>query len=70
MKVKPGTRLFPCLRVIPMGWSHALWICQKAHEFIIDSLPVINPEQRMVDRRPVPKLQDYVHTQYVDPGFA
>ncbi len=64
--VKPSMIIYPQLKVVPMGWSHALWICQVAHQFIVDRNPVVNPRLRCVDREPVPDLQDYIHTQYVD----
>lgn len=64
--VKPSTMVYPQLRVVPMGWSHALWICQVAHQFIVDRNPAVCPKLRCVDREPVPDLHDYIHTQYVD----
>eukprot|EP00435_Cladocopium_sp_Y103_P066614 s689_g28.t2 len=65
-KVKGHEMVYPCLAVIPMGWSLALWICQAAHEHVVDVHPAVDPKLRYVDRRPVPDLKDYVHTQYVD----
>lgn len=65
-EVKANQMVFPCLKVVPMGWTLALWICQSAHEHVVDMQPAIDPQLRYVDRRPVPELKDYVHTQYVD----
>ena len=64
--VKPGQLVFPCLAVVPMGWTLALWICQSAHEHVVDSHPAVDASLRCVDRRPLPEVLDYVHTQYVD----
>eukprot|EP00435_Cladocopium_sp_Y103_P060578 s48_g22.t1 len=65
-KLKPGDKVFPALKVVPMGWTLALWICQSAHEHVVDAHPAIDPALRCVDRRPVPEVVDYdVHTQYV-----
>ena len=63
----PGhQKVFPCLKVVPMGWTHALWICQMAHQFVVDMNPYVDPTLRCVDHRPVPLMRDYIHTQYVD----
>ncbi|CAK0855314.1 unnamed protein product [Prorocentrum cordatum] len=35
VRVSPGTSVYPRLRVLPMGWSHALWVCQTLHRRII-----------------------------------
>lgn len=66
LEVRANQMVFPCLKVVPMGWTLALWICQSAHEHVVDEQPGIDPQLRYVDRRPVPELKDYVHTQYVD----
>ena len=58
--------IYPCLKVVPMGWTHALWVCQMAHQFVVDSNPRIDSTLRAVDRRPLPHLKEYLHTQYVD----
>lgn len=64
--VGPHDVVYPCLRVVPMGWTHALWLCQAAHEHVVDCNPYLDPELRCVDRRPVPEMRNYIHTQYVD----
>ena len=48
---------FPMLRVVPMGWSWAMWIAQRVHQFqclVASGLP---PSRIMTDRRPVPSLE-------------
>ena len=66
VKLKQGSWVYPCLKVTPMGWSHALWVCQTAHVHIVDKSPWVDARLRCVDRRRVPDVGDYVHTQYVD----
>ena len=68
--VRPGDMVHPVLRVVPMGWSHALWVCQRCHEMIIDGVPRIVQGQRIVDRQPVAGIELFVHTEYVDNFIA
>ena len=58
--------IFPCVRVVPMGWAHALWVCQKCHELVTDSLRHVPPQLRFTDMRPVPDMSPFLHTEYVD----
>eukprot|EP00438_Fugacium_kawagutii_P035174 Skav225825 [mRNA] locus=scaffold2516:14315:17246:- [translate_table: standard] len=51
--IDPKQMLFPCFRAIPMGWSHALWICQQCHEVVTDSLKHIPSSLRFSDMRPL-----------------
>ena len=51
--VNPNDLIYPVLKVVPMGWTHALWVCQKCHEMIIDGIPQIVQGPRIVDRQPV-----------------
>ena len=47
---------FPMLRVVPMGWSWAMWIAQRVHQhqcLLASGLP---SDRIMTDRRPVPSL--------------
>ena len=39
--------VFPCLRVVPMGWSHALWICQSFHETLSSEVDGISLDRRL-----------------------
>ena len=41
-----GTTIFPCCKTLPMGWSHAVYLGQTAHEWILDS----HTSLRRVDR--------------------
>ncbi|CAK0858210.1 unnamed protein product, partial [Prorocentrum cordatum] len=68
----PGSRarqrLWPRLAVLPMGWSHALAVCQRVSEAAADraGLPVLS---RIADRRNGPSLGAGAHLVCVD-NFA
>ena len=64
--VGASTLVYPVLRVVPMGWTHALWICQYAHEAVVNANPYVDSRLRVVDKKEVPKLKTYLHTEYVD----
>ena len=65
--VDPDSIIVPRLRVLPMGWSWSLWICQMVHEQM-----GIESEQsdvdKIVDQSPPPPLQSHniLHAKYVD----
>lgn len=42
-KVSRGQIIYPVLKVCPMGWSLALWLCQAAHQYVVDQCPGIHP---------------------------
>ena len=65
-KINETSKIYPCLKVVPMGWTHALWLCQAAHEHIVNLCPRVDSRLRCRDKRPVPEVKDYIHTQYVD----
>lgn len=50
--VRPSDMIYPVLRVVPMGWTHALWVCQRCHEMVIDGIPRMVQGQRVCDRKP------------------
>ena len=62
--------VFPVFRVVPMGWTHALWICQQCHEKVVDSISTIPPALRFHDGAPIPAPRPFLHTQYVDNYIA
>ena len=37
-RLQPSSTLFPRLRVLPMGWAHALWFCQTVHQSIVGDI--------------------------------
>ena len=59
--------IYPQMNVCPMGWSHALYVCQTAFETIVKEtlpgVPLIN------DNTPSPSLEHGACTVYVD-NFA
>ena len=64
--VSPSQLVFPVFRVVPMGFTHALWICQQCHLEVVDSIKEIPSTLRFVDGRPVPQPHAFIHTEYVD----
>lgn len=59
-----NTRWWPRLAVVPMGWSHALFICQKLHERLVVQSGISDMD-RLQDRRPI-QQSECLHLQYVD----
>ena len=64
--VGASTMIRPCLAVLPMGWTQALWACQLLHDEVVTRDVNIVEEQRFVDGKPCPELKPVVHTSYVD----
>ncbi|CAK0903346.1 unnamed protein product [Prorocentrum cordatum] len=62
-------KVYPRLAVIPMGWSWALWMCQKIHERIVEA-DGSDPKFRITDKTCPPDLSQPCHTQYVDNYIA
>eukprot|EP00435_Cladocopium_sp_Y103_P028683 s382_g7.t1 len=63
----PGKQLvYPVFKVVPMGWAQALWLCQRCHEMVVDSIGSIPSSLRFVDGCPIPAVKPFIHTQYVD----
>lgn len=60
----PDEWLYPVVRVVPMGWSWALWWCQRVHEKIAERAGLTEAE-RLRDRHPV-SSDRFWHIQYVD----
>ena len=58
--------VFPVFRVIPMGFTHALWVCQQCHLEVVNSLKAIPESLRFVDGKPIPQMNPFIHTEYVD----
>ena len=61
---KRGRRVFPRLKVLPMGWSHALFWCQAIHQRIVQEAGA-SPETCLEDKSVVPNGQ-CMHIEYVD----
>ena len=56
--------VFPRIAVLPMGWSWALYCCQKIHEHIVERAGLLEAE-RLQDFTPPPS-GSFFHIQYVD----
>ena len=70
--VSSSTRVYPQLAVVPMGWTHALAICQRIHEHIADQAG-LHPHLRSRDTSPFVSTQAHDslprHVECVD-NFA
>ncbi|CAK0903327.1 unnamed protein product [Prorocentrum cordatum] len=66
----PGSRVWPVLAVLPMGWSHALYWCQTIHRGIVSSIPALLDVPFMSDKSVAPPVQPLAMTIYVDNFLA
>ena len=48
---------FPCLRVVPMGWSWAMWLAQRIHQEQCLVASGLGMDRLLTDRRPAPSLE-------------
>ncbi|CAK0804389.1 unnamed protein product, partial [Prorocentrum cordatum] len=64
--LQPGSRIWPVLAVLPMGWSHALYWCQTIHRSIVSSIPELSDVPFVSDKSVVPGAQPLAMTIYVD----
>ncbi|CAK0883778.1 unnamed protein product, partial [Prorocentrum cordatum] len=64
--LQPGSRVWPVLAVLPMGWSHALYWCQTIHRSIVSSIPELSDVPFIADKSVVPGLQPLAMNIYVD----
>ena len=62
--VRSTALLYPRLKVLPMGWSHALWWCQTIHQRIVFGAGA-SASTCLEDRAAVPPPQ-CMHLEYVD----
>ena len=72
LAVDGNTYVYPHIRVVPMGFSHALYLCQRVHESAIDRVDSLQPLRRLRDGAAVPPglEAELVHGQYVDNFFS
>ncbi|CAK0857017.1 unnamed protein product [Prorocentrum cordatum] len=66
----PGSRAWPVLAVLPMGWSHALYWCQTIHRGIVSSIPALLDVPFISDKSVAPPVQPLAMTIYVDNFLA
>ena len=50
--------IFPHLVAVPIGWSWAMWLSQRAHQQIALTASGLNVDRLLVDGRPCPRLDD------------
>ena len=62
--VSPSRLVWPRLKALPMGWSHALCFCQMIHQRIVQGVGA-GMQTRLEDRTAVPS-GDCMHLEYVD----
>ena len=62
--VSPGQWVHPRVAVIPMGWSHAMWWCQRLSEKLVEDSGLTKKE-RLRDFDPAPP-GNFWHVEYVD----
>ena len=60
-----GSCVHPRLRVVPMGWSWALWWCQFLHQRLVAEVGY-SDAIRLRDRAPPVPLAASPHSEYVD----
>lgn len=62
--VTPGQKIYPRLKVLPMGWSHALWWCQVIHQRIVSTIGATSLNC-LEDKAAAPSSR-CCHLEYVD----
>jgi len=60
-----NTLIYPCCRTLPMGWSHAVFVAQSAHEHLLNSLPGFAVQDRITTIADI-KTDRVRHAVYVD----
>lgn len=63
--VSPSQVIYPRMAALPMGWSHAVYWCQKVHRSPIEK-SFFCPTQFMQDQKRIPDLAKGVYTVYLD----
>lgn len=48
-KYGPETRIFPCCTTLPMGWSHSVFLAQRAHEHLANTRTPLRPSDRITE---------------------
>ena len=58
--------IYPLLRVVPMGWTLALQVCQELHETVAERVAAVRPDNRFYEKWLIPRMRPLIHTEYVD----
>jgi hypothetical protein len=69
-----GTMIYPCLRVLAMGWSHSVRVAQSAHTNLLDTRTtsctardrIVNGGDLRLETLEQPKGERVVHAVYID----
>ena len=61
-----GEVVYPCFRVVPRGWSHALNVCQEVFSGIVTRALDLPVSTFLSDTREPPPLDQGVVAVYVD----
>ena len=64
--ISKDTLIYPRLRVVPMGWSHAVNACQTVVSSIILRVPELSEDDFVSDAKPLPSLDKFGVICYVD----
>ena len=64
--VDPSAKIDPRLRVIPMGWSHALDLAQTIFSGGVADALSMKPRDLVVDGRKPPSISEGIPLVYVD----
>jgi hypothetical protein len=51
-------RVYPALKVMPMGWSWAMWVAQRIHCHVALTASGLSESRLILDHSPVPDLSD------------
>lgn len=57
--------VWPCITVLAMGWSHSVYITQLIHEYILDSIPSLQSQDRITHSNDF-ALNRTRHMVYID----
>jgi hypothetical protein len=58
-------RIFPCLAVLAMGWSHSVFATQRVHEHLLNSLERFKPADRITRDNDL-RVDRVRHAVYID----
>ena len=65
VRVRASERFHPCLLATPMGFTHALWVCQSVMEGVSSGVGAVEAS-RIADGKVQPSLSPVAHAEYVD----
>lgn len=60
-----GTLIYPCLAVLAMGWSHSVYLAQKAHEHLLNTSTRLQPQDRITATNDL-RIDRIRHMVYID----